>query len=141
MTIYVSEYDKALGLSRFLTRRPRLGQIWEADGDAIAPEARRALMELKDKISFVNVSETEGADTGNGHGYFRSSPWASSDILMTLYFDLNPKDRGLVEQKDLPVYTFPPDYISRLWNSIVAVDPEFARSYHLFKETQKKQRP
>ncbi len=133
MTIYVSERDKALGLSRFLTRRSRLGQLWGTKEDAMAPETRRALAGLRDKISFVNVSRTEGADTQNGHGYFRSSPWASSDILMTLYFGLNPDQRGLVEQKDLPVYTFPPDYITRLWNSIEKADPEFAKNYHLFK--------
>ncbi len=45
---------------------------------------------------------------------------------MTLYYSLSPEERGLVEQQDLPVYTFPPDYITRLWASIEKVDPVFA---------------
>jgi|GEM_PF-6909014 len=43
----------------------------------------------------------------NGHGYIRSSPWTSSDVLMTLYCGLTPGQRGLIEQDDMPVYAFP----------------------------------
>ena len=82
------------------------------------------------------MSKAEGADCGDGHGYFRSSPWASSDVLMTLYYGLTPEQRGLVEQDDLPVYTFPPDYISRLWDAIEAVDPKVAEDYRVFKGLQ-----
>ena len=45
---------------------------------------------------------------------------------MTLYYGLAPRQRGLVDQDDLPVYQFPPDYIERLWNAIAGVDPVFA---------------
>ena len=123
LSIYMSQYDKALGVSQFLTRRQRLGQLWGGKGGEIHPLARQALIDFRDQISFINVSDAEGSDTGNGHGYFLSSPWASSDILMTMYYGLTPEQRGLVEQEDLPVFTFPPDYISRLWNAIETVDP------------------
>jgi hypothetical protein len=73
---------------------------------------------------------------GNGHGYFRNSPWASSDILMTLTYRLTPEQRGLLKQDDLPVFTFPADYIERLWSAIEAIDPEFAKSYDTFKAVQ-----
>ncbi len=133
LTIYLSKYDKALGMSQFLTRRERLGQMWGGSAGEMTPVARDALIRHRDKISFVNVSDTEGAAVGNGHGYFRSSPWASSDLLMTLTYGLTPEERGLVKQDDLPVYTFPSDYIKRLWDSIEEVDPEFAKSYNVFK--------
>lgn len=136
LSIYVSQHDKALGFSQFLTRRKRLGQLWGGKGGAIHPLARQALINYRDQISFINVTETEGANTGNGHGYFRSSPWASSDILMSMYYNLTPEQRGLVEQEDLPVFTFPPDYISRLWESIQAVDPEFAEDLEVFRAKQ-----
>ena len=100
------------------------------------PLARQALIDFRDQISFINVSDAEGSDTGNGHGYFRSSPWASSDVLMTMYYDLSPEQRGLVKQDDLPVFTFPADYIPRLWNAIKAVDPEFAEELRAFKAKQ-----
>lgn len=136
LSIYMSQYDKALGFSQFLTRRERLGQLWGGKGGEIHPLARQALINYRDQISFINVTEAEGADTGNGHGYFRSSPWASSDVLMSMYYSLTPEQRGLVEQEDLPIFTFPPDYISRLWNAIKAVDPEFAEELETFRARQ-----
>ena len=136
LSIYMSQYDKALGVSQFLTRRQRLGQLWGGKGGEIHPLARQALIDFRDQISFINVSDAEGSDTGNGHGYFLSSPWASSDILMTMYYGLTPEQRGLVEQEDLPVFTFPPDYISRLWNAIETVDPDFSEDLRALKEAQ-----
>jgi esterase/lipase superfamily enzyme len=135
-SVYMSRYDKALGVSQFLTRRQRLGQLWGGKGGEIHPLARKALVDYRDQISFVNVSDAEASNQGNGHGYFRSSPWASSDVLMTMYYGLTPEQRGLVEQDDLPIFTFPPDYISRLWASIEKVDPEFARDLRSLKTIQ-----
>ena len=43
---------------------------------------------------------------------------------------------NLVEQEDLPVYTFPPDYISRLWSAIEKIDPVFAAAYRQSKSSQ-----
>ncbi len=139
LTIYLSDNDKALGVSQFLTRRQRLGQMWGGSGGEMTPAGRDALSQLQDQLSFINVSPAEGAGTGNGHGYFRSSPWASSDVLMTLFYGIGPDQRGLVKQDDMPVYTFPPDYIARLWSSLEAVDPKFAQTYREFKEAQAKQ--
>jgi hypothetical protein len=136
MSIYMSVHDSALGFSQFLTRRERLGQLWGGKGGELHPLARQAMIDHRDRVSFINVSEAEGASSGNGHGYFRASPWASSDLLMTLYYGLTPEQRGLVEQDDMPVFTFPPDYISRLWGAIETVDPEFAEDYRAFKAAQ-----
>jgi len=136
LTIYMSPHDKALGVSQFLTRRERLGQLWGSNGEKLHALALQALIDFRDQVSFINVSDAEGSDSGNGHGYFRSSPWASSDVLMTMYYGLTPEQRGLVQQDDLPIFTFPPDYISRLWNAIEGVDPEFAESYRQLKASQ-----
>lgn len=136
LTIYMSDYDKALGMSQFLTRRQRLGQMFGGSGGKLSPQARAALIKYRDQLSFINVSDAEGAGTGNGHGYFRSSPWASSDILMTFYYNLTPEQRGLIEQEDMPVYSFPPDYIERLWGAIENVDPEFADAYRRIKSAE-----
>ena len=136
LSIYMSPYDKALGVSQFLTRRERLGQLWGGKGGEIHPLARQALIDFRDQVSVINVSDAEGSDTGNGHGYFRSSPWASSDVLMTIYYGLTPEQRGLVEQEDLPIFTFPPDYISRLWSAIETVDSEFAENLRALRAKQ-----
>jgi pimeloyl-ACP methyl ester carboxylesterase len=139
MTIYMSETDKALGISHFLTRRQRLGQMFGGAGGEMTPWGRRALVKYADQISFINVTNAEGADGGNGHGYFRHSPWVSSDILMTLTYGLTPKQRGLVDQEGLPLYTFPLDFINRLWNAIEKVDPKFAQDYQKIKAAKARQ--
>ncbi len=136
VTVYLSQNDKALRFSQMVSRRQRLGQLWGTGADEINPQARHALMTFRDRITYINVSDAEGANTGNGHGYFRSSPWVSSDLLMTLRYGLSPLERGLIEQEDLPVYTFPPDYISRLWSAIEEADPVFADAYQQLKASQ-----
>jgi hypothetical protein len=55
---------------------------------------------------------------------------------MTMYYGLTPEQRGLVEQQDMHIFTFPPDYISRLWNAIENVDPEFAEDFRRLKAVQ-----
>lgn len=127
VSVYVSDKDKALGLARWLTRRPRLGQM--LDDESMAPKIRRLFSDKTDYLSLVDVSDAEGSDTGNGHAYFRDSPWVSSDILVSLMFGLSPTQRGLVRNPDLPVWQFPPDYINRLWAELAQVAPDFARAY------------
>jgi len=72
------------------------------------------------------VTGAEGATSGNGHGYFRNSPWASSDILMTLMYDLRPGERGLIQPEETAIWTFPPDYIERLRSALGEVNPDLA---------------
>ena len=120
LTVYVSSRDKALGLSRFLLGRRRLGEMF-AEGE-LRPEVA-GFLETSSALQFINVTEAEGAISGNGHGYFRKSPWASSDMLMTLRYGLGPEERGLVRARGVPVWTFPPDYIDRLRAAIMKANP------------------
>jgi esterase/lipase superfamily enzyme len=131
MSIYVSEKDKALGFARWMTRRERLGQVIAEEN--LSPEVRRLLEEHRDHISVIDVSDAEGASTGNGHGYFRNSPWASSDILMMLMYGLTPEQRGLQLKANMPVYEFPRNYIERLWGAVATVDPVFGENYRARK--------
>jgi esterase/lipase superfamily enzyme len=120
LTIYLSASDRALGLSQMLLRRKRLGQL-------VGPEQMKPhtaeMLRRTDALDLVNVTEAKDAATGNGHAYFRSSPWASSDMLAALRYGLSPGDRGLVLMPDVPVWTFPPDYIVRLRQAIVRANP------------------
>ena len=127
MAVYVSDKDKALGFSRWLTRRERLGQTLSEE--SLRPSQRRLLTQYSDHISLIDVSDAEGADTGNGHGYFRTSPWASSDILMTLMYDLTPEQRGLILKQNMPVWEFPGDYLTRLWATLEKKDEDFRDAY------------
>jgi esterase/lipase superfamily enzyme len=139
MSIYVSEKDKALGFARWLTRRDRLGQVIAEE--QLTPGARRILEERRDYISVIDVTDAEGASTGNGHGYFRNSPWASSDILMMLMYGLKPEQRGLQLKANMPVYEFPPDYIARLRSAIADVDQAFGADLRALENDPVKQDP
>ena len=54
------------------------------------------------------------ASVGNGHAYFRRSPWVSSDILMSLMYDFTPSERGLTRRAGHTAWSFPKDYTERL---------------------------
>jgi esterase/lipase superfamily enzyme len=110
LAIYVSGKDKALGMSRWLFGRERLGQMWTG------PLNPRVIEYLNNtpELHVIDVTAVEGSTEGNGHAYFRTSPWVSSDILVALMYDLEPDERGLVRPTDRPIWTFPDDYIQRL---------------------------
>jgi hypothetical protein len=63
---------------------------------------------------FINAAEAESAPVSNGHAYFRHSPWISSDVMMSLKYGLAPAGRGLIREKDDPVWKFPPYYVEDL---------------------------
>jgi serine O-acetyltransferase len=115
LTIYLSERDEALGFSTFIFGRNRLGQFLGAED--VRPPAVRFLRG-HDNFVVVNVTAAEKSGVGGGHSYFRQSPWASSDILMTLRYDLDPEQRGLVTTDAVPIWEFPPDYLERLRASL-----------------------
>ncbi len=122
LTIYLSGRDKALGMSRWvLGGRERMGETFAGE---ISEEARELLWST-DALTVVDVTEVEESDAGNGHAYFRRSPWASSDVLVTLSTDLDPGERGLVRDPASPVWTFPPDYVERLRSALERVVPGF----------------
>lgn len=124
LTIYASAKDRALGLSRFVFGRYRSGQL--EDVSELGPSTR-AFFENTTALRAIDVTRAEGSATGNGHAYFRSSPWVSSDILTTLLYDLPPEDRGLVWSDELPFWTFPDDYPQRLQEALRAARPELFR--------------
>ena len=115
ITIYASAKDKALGVSRWVFGRDRLGQIVN---EPLSEEATRYLYQ-NSKLVIINATDTPGADSGNGHAYFRQSPWTSSDILATLTFDLKPEERGLEQAGGQPIWTFSADYIDKLRAALV----------------------
>jgi len=122
-TIYLSELDSALSLSKWIFNRQRLGQMW---ADRKLPDGLAELLWQADDLYFVDVSDVEKAATGNGHAYFRNSPWVSSDILATLMYDLSPEERGLFHSQEWPIWQFPKDYITKLTAKLVERNPALA---------------
>ncbi len=110
-TIYMSSTDKALNLSRILFTIARLGDLEKEE--TVEPNVHKWL-DNNERLQFVDVSNAAGSTTGDGHSYFRKSPWASSDLLTLLNFKLAPDDRGLALNYDKLVWQFPDDYPERV---------------------------
>jgi len=121
LTVYMSKTDMAMGMSRFIFRRERLGTMWD-EGEL--PRRTMEALALMNGLELINVTGAEGAATGNGHAYFRKSPWVSSDVLMTLMYDLVPEQRGLVKSPESPVWRFPEDYVQRFLSELKRTNPE-----------------
>ena len=52
------------------------------------------LREARD-AAVIDVTSAENATAGNGHWYFMSSPWVSSDLLLLFKTGGTPDERGL----------------------------------------------
>jgi len=111
MTLYLSGTDAALGMSNFVYGRQRLGQIWAEEDVWPALEVELARL---NKLEMIDATDADRASAGNGHWYFRSSPWASSDILVSLLTGFSAAERGLVRSDGRALWTFPADYVQRL---------------------------
>ena len=119
--VYLSNTDKALSISRWLFKQERLGQMWK---DHKIPSFVADYLRKTDTLFMIDVTDAEDSATGNGHAYFRQSPWVSSDILTTLMYDLPPEKRGLQFKEEWPIWTFPPDYISNLAARLMKLNPD-----------------
>lgn len=124
LTFYESPRDKALGIADFVFGQERVGEMMTAD---YTPAARDFLLGA-DNLAVISVAGARGFDTGNGHSYFRDSPWVSSDVLSTLLYDLTPAQRGLERAADSPVWHFREDYVERLHGAIFGKYPGMMRA-------------
>jgi esterase/lipase superfamily enzyme len=118
-TAYISEGDAALKVSRWLMNKERVGESFR---QGLGERGRDYLLSVDDQLAVINVTDAEEAMTGNGHAYFRSSPWVSSDVLATMAYGFTPEERGLVRTENSPIWNFPPDYLQRLVDRIIKED-------------------
>jgi esterase/lipase superfamily enzyme len=118
LTVCLSGIDGALRFANRVFGRERLGQMLSEEMPA---HVREVLLGL-DNLVLIDVSDAESAGARNGHSYFRESPWVSSDILATLTYGLSPAERGLIRaDPEVPIWTYPPDFIERLRNELVSI--------------------
>ena len=120
LTFYMSQDDGALNMSRKIFSRDRAGQV--VIPEELGPAAQEYFNEHPE-LRLIDVTHAEGGTDHGGHSYFRSSPWVSSDILMTLMYNLSPEERGLVLRDDVPLWDFPDDYVERLRQSLAKANP------------------
>lgn len=114
LTLYTSPSDQALGLARRVYSHRRVGQFLPGTLD----DRMRQFALTSDRLTLVDVEDADHYDDGNGHAYFRSSPWVSSDVLLTLKYNLGPTERGLARADDSPFWRFPTDYLPRFQEAL-----------------------
>ncbi|MEQ8496876.1 MAG: alpha/beta hydrolase [Gammaproteobacteria bacterium] len=121
LNLYVSPADKALHISERVFAHRRLGEVLPGTLDV----RMREFAAREDRLAFIDVSGAANFDAGNGHAYFRKSPWVSSDVLMALRYGLDPEARGLVRTEGSPVWRFPSDYLARFDAALASANPIF----------------
>jgi hypothetical protein len=97
--------------------------MWAED----LPPRTKDFLRANPSLQFIDVTEAAGSTTGNGHSYFRDSPWVSSDLLTLLAYDIGAAERGLEKEENLLVWTFPPDFITRLRKLLTEMNPNPAK--------------
>ncbi len=104
ITIYTTQGDKALSASQTLMGGTRFGRVQQSD---LGEREQRIFTE----VTNVNIIEVQGVRGLIGHAYFRSSPSASSDLILILRGGSLPgePDRPLTHEV-LNFWTMPKDY-------------------------------
>ena len=116
LTTYVSKTDTALGVSRFLFKLKRLGQLGKNES------FDSNLINYFDNNNFavIDVSDAPDIRPKHGHSYFRSSSWVSSDVVAILRLGLEPDSRGLERLSGELPWVFPLNYVDKLQQSLTA---------------------
>jgi esterase/lipase superfamily enzyme len=102
ITVYVSPDDKALATSSWLFGSiARLGRV---EASMLTPER----MEQAGKLGFFDVIQIRGTTDFFGHGYFRSNPKASADLIALIRYGLAPNEPGRpLEEVKRPFWRIP----------------------------------
>ncbi|MBX3581473.1 MAG: alpha/beta hydrolase [Rhizobiaceae bacterium] len=117
VTVAVNLGDSALRLSQLINRASRAGR---PDMRELSQEQTDWLLDAgsKYRMDVLRVRPENIPGLSNrSHAFWYDDPWVSSDVLITLLYDLPAGQRGLSEG-DTPsgarYWTFPPDYPERL---------------------------
>jgi len=102
LTVYVSPDDKALATSSWLFGSlARLGRI---EASMLTPEQ----IKLVGELGFFDVIQIRGTTDFFGHGYFRSNPKASADLIAMIRYGLGPNEPGRpLEEVKRPFWRIP----------------------------------
>jgi esterase/lipase superfamily enzyme len=116
-TVYQSAADKTLNMSKFVFGKNRSGQKIEGD---VRNDKVIEFMTEHPELRVIDISHAANITQNSGHSYFRTSPWVSSDVLMTFRYNLDPESRGLVLDEEGVGWEFPEDYVERLRTALRA---------------------
>jgi esterase/lipase superfamily enzyme len=87
ITVYISDTDKALGLSETLMSGTRFGRIHATD----LGEQEQAIFSVVKNVAYINVQSTRSFI---GHKYFLNNPSTSSDVIRIINTGSIPGEPG-----------------------------------------------
>lgn len=104
ITIYTTQADRALSMSQKVMGGIRFGRVQQTDLGAREQQ-------IFTEVTNVNIIEVQGVGGVIGHGYFHSSPSASSDLILILNEGSLPGDPGRpLKHQVLNFWTMPKNY-------------------------------
>ena len=111
-TITVNGNDKILLLSAMQNGVSRLGR---PDDTELDENEKQIVVDAlsSTNLDVIDVGSSTALDVGGGHDFWYANSWVSTDLLMLLFFNAGPEERGLVSQRGQDganLFLFPEDY-------------------------------
>ena len=111
-TITLNANDKILLLAAMQNGTSRLGR---PDTKELNKDETRMLIDAVNSpdLDIIDAGGSKALDLGSGHDYWYNNSWVSTDLLMLLFFNASPEERGLVagtSEKGADMFYFPSDY-------------------------------
>lgn len=112
-TIVVNANDRILLLAAIQNGVSRLGRPDPTELDD--NEIQRIIEAVSTPdLDVIDAGGSKALNIGRGHDFWYSNTWVSTDLLMLLFFNASPEERGLVEgrtQNGADLFLFPDDYV------------------------------
>jgi len=128
-TINLNRNDSVLRLAAFQNGVSRLGR---PDGSELTEQEAQLMIEaLKTpNLDVLDVGGSEALKLGGAHDSWYNHPWVSNDLLLLLFFNVTPEERGLIKyfhKSGAKGYRFPPDYVQKIKQIIDEHEGEIPR--------------
>ena len=115
-TINLNHNDSVLRLSAYQNGVSRLGR--PDNKDITKVEAKILIESMRTgALDVINVGASEALKVGGSHNSWYNHSWVSNDLLLLLFFNGAPEERGLlsrINENGVQNYFFPEDYESRV---------------------------
>jgi esterase/lipase superfamily enzyme len=112
-TIALNGNDRILLLAAMQNGMSSLGRPDASELDDTEMQKILAAMATPD-LDVIDVGGSRALNVGGGHDFWYSNTWVSTDLLMLLFFNASPEERGLVggiSKSGVDMFYFPDDYL------------------------------
>ncbi len=111
-TVILNANDRTLFLSEMQNGVSRLGRPDARELDATEMQKIHEAMATPE-LNVIDAGGSKGLHVGGGHDFWYNNSWVSTDLLMLLFFNAGPEERGLVadiSRSGAELFYFPDNY-------------------------------